>query len=98
MSRVCCSGVKAWRVLHEGDDLLEVLQRAIDSGSVAAPQEGDVIVVSSKVCGLIEGERFSLATIKVTSPLAAPLATKTMLPPEFIQAILDDADSIVGCM
>lgn len=75
-------------IIKPGDDLLSHLEEA-------GLEEKDVLVVSSKVVSVCEGRTVSLSDYTPSSD-AQEWAEKTGLPAEFCEAVLQEADTIIG--
>lgn len=83
------------RIIKETDDLVDVLAHHMQALGLHF-DNGDVLVVASKVVALVEGRVVELHAVKVKDPMAHWLAKQTGLAPEFVQLVLDEADEILG--
>jgi coenzyme F420-0:L-glutamate ligase / coenzyme F420-1:gamma-L-glutamate ligase len=77
-----------------GDAIPELLFNALAKNSVRLKAR-DIVVVSSKIVGIAEKRIRYLDSIKPGSK-ARSLAQKHSLTPAFAQAVLDEADTVVG--
>lgn len=76
--------VKGLPPIHEGDDLLSLILAA------AAPTEGDVVVVASKVVAKAQGRVVALSSVRPSSR-ALGLAEVTGKDPRVVELILRDS-------
>ncbi|WXG46779.1 MAG: coenzyme F420-0:L-glutamate ligase [Candidatus Atabeyarchaeum deiterrae] len=81
-------------LIAEHDDLAQVFISALKRNGLTL-NDGDVVVVASKVVGLVEGKVRRVSDVKVTKE-ATKLATKNKVTPALMQLILGESDSIVG--
>lgn len=82
-------GVEPFPTVRPGDDLATVITTALsDTGTRL--QDGDVVVIASKVVSIAEKRYVDLATVTV-SPKARDLAERTGKPAPIVQLILDES-------
>jgi coenzyme F420-0:L-glutamate ligase len=81
-------------LIAEHDDLVQVFISALERNGLTL-KDGDVVVVASKVVGLVEGKVRRVSDVKVTKE-ATKLATKNEVTLALMQLILDESDFIVG--
>ena len=81
-------------IIGPADDLMSRFGSAWRSAGTA-PEEGDVLVVSSKVVALIEGRLVDLSTVRPT-PEARRLAKAHRMDAAFTQVVLQEADRVLG--
>nr|MDO8098834.1 coenzyme F420-0:L-glutamate ligase [Candidatus Njordarchaeota archaeon] len=82
------------RIIGERDDLTEVLIESLGKANEFL-EEGDIIVVASKVVSLVEGRVRKPLEVKV-SRKATELGKKFNVTPELMQLILNESDFVVG--
>ncbi len=83
------------RLILEEDNLIDVLAEHLKKVGLTL-EDGDVLIVASKVVALVEGRAVELSKVKIKDSLAHWLAQQTGLTPEFVQLVLDEADEILG--
>lgn len=76
------------KVISEGDNLTEVLLRALRKAGVKL-QNGDVLVVASKIVSTALGYRRRIKDSGISKE-ARSLARKTGLPERFVQMVIDE--------
>ena len=81
-------------LVRPGDSVPELLFDALTKNHIRLKTR-DVVAVSSKIVGIAEKRIRYLDSIKPGSK-ARTLARKHFLTPEFAQAVLDEADTVVG--
>lgn len=82
------------QLIRPGDDIVKVLLNAFSKLSPRM-KDDDVIVVASKVLATAEGRIRDLAEIR-PSRRALVLARKYGMEPAHVQAVLDEADAVLG--
>jgi len=82
------------RIIGECDDLTEVLIESLGKTNEFL-EEGDIIVVASKVVSLVERRLRKPPEVK-PSKKAVELGKKFSITPELMQLILDESDFVVG--
>lgn len=78
--------------VRAGDRLDRLILDAL-SASGTALEDGDVLVVASKIVSKAEGRALDLDTV-VPSPQAKELAETTGKEPRFVQAVLDESEAV----
>ncbi|MBR9681063.1 MAG: coenzyme F420-0:L-glutamate ligase [Candidatus Altiarchaeota archaeon] len=86
--------IRSHKVIESTDVLLDVLFESMKKVDVDF-EDGDILVVTSKVVSVTEGKSIQFSKIKVSDE-ANKLSKKSNLPPEFVQIILDESDSYTG--
>ncbi|WIV68478.1 coenzyme F420-0:L-glutamate ligase [Natrialbaceae archaeon AArc-T1-2] len=81
-------------LLEGGEDLVGLILEATGSGEHPTLQDGDVLVVASKVVSLAEGRYVGLESVPV-SPRAERIADRTGIDPREVELILRESD-VVG--
>jgi len=81
-------------VIKPNTDLAKTIADSLYAANLT-PRDGDVIAISAKVVSFSEGNLIRLEGIRPSS-LAYSLANKYSLPPEFVEAILAEADEVLG--
>lgn len=79
--------------VREGDDLAELLLRAMDAADLQL-QDGDVLVLAQKIVSKAEGRTVRLADVE-PSDEARQLAADTGKDPRLAQLILDESKDLV---
>ncbi|TMI74682.1 hypothetical protein E6H11_02290, partial [Candidatus Bathyarchaeota archaeon] len=77
-----------------GDAIPELFSKALSTNRMRVESK-DIVAVSSKIVGIAENRIRYLDSIKPGSK-ARSLARKHSLTPAFAQAVLDEADKLVG--
>ena len=86
--------IKAHKIIEENDNLLDALFESMKQADISF-ENGDILVVTSKVVSLTEGRSLPFSNIK-PSKEAKELSEKSKLPAEFVQVILDESDTYTG--
>lgn len=81
-------------LISESDDLSEVLLGALRRAKLNL-EDGDTIVVASKVVSLTEGRYRRISSVQV-SDKAKKMGRKLAVTPALMQLILDESDSVLG--
>lgn len=81
-------------LIHPGDDVVELLMNVL-SKAKPSMADGDVIVVASKILATAERRERNLDEIQ-PSRRALALAKKHGMEPAHVQAVLDEADVVLG--
>eukprot|EP00727_Mastigamoeba_balamuthi_P007738 m51a1_g3585 putative f420-dependent oxidoreductase (281) ;mRNA; f:1146344-1147391 len=84
------------RIIEPSDSLADLISQHVAEASLSL-QDGDVVVVSSKVCALTEGERRHIDAVP-PSQTALNLSQRTGLPAGFMEKVLQDADKVIGVL
>jgi coenzyme F420-0:L-glutamate ligase/coenzyme F420-1:gamma-L-glutamate ligase len=82
------------KLIRRGDDLVETILQALDEMKLEM-ENGDILVVASKVVSVVEGRIVSLSSLK-PSRKAKLLARKYSLEPAFVELVLKESDAIYG--
>jgi coenzyme F420-0:L-glutamate ligase/coenzyme F420-1:gamma-L-glutamate ligase len=82
------------RTIRLGDDLIGILVESLKERDIAV-ENGDIVVVASKVVSLLEGRVRKLQEVSASKE-ATKLGKKFSVSPELMQLILDESDFIVG--
>ncbi len=84
------------RPIEPGDDLVEALLRACEERGVSL-RSGDVVAVASKAVSASQGRTIRLEDLS-PGELALSISRATGLSPRFAQAVVDEAEEILGCV
>lgn len=80
-------------MVHQGDDLPELLIAALERKAIA-PRHRDILVVTQKIVSKAEGRYVDLTTVEPT-PKAKELAAITLKDARLVQAILSEAVEVL---
>ena len=81
-------------LVKPGDSILELLSAALARNNLRL-RARDIVAVSSKIIAISEKRIRNIGNVTVTRE-ARTLAKRFVLAPPFAQAVLDEADSIIG--
>lgn len=79
-------------LIHKGDDLASLIIEALNHCGVTL-QDGDALVVSSKIVSKSEGRLVELTTV-IPSDIAHDYAQQTGKDPRIVQLVLDESRSV----
>ncbi len=82
------------RVVKANDDIIEVILEALQQNDLKL-QDGDILVISSKIVSICENRLVDLEKISPTEK-AIKLAKVTGSTPQFVELVLEEADKIYG--
>jgi coenzyme F420-0:L-glutamate ligase/coenzyme F420-1:gamma-L-glutamate ligase len=80
-------------LIHTGDDLAEIILRALPSAGIRL-QDGDILVVAQKIVSKAEGRRVNLAEVTPSSA-AQELAQQTEKDPRLMQLVLSESNQVL---
>jgi coenzyme F420-0:L-glutamate ligase/coenzyme F420-1:gamma-L-glutamate ligase len=80
-------------VIHEGDDLVEIIIRSLNKGNINL-QTGDILVLAQKIISKAEGRWVNLRSIQ-PSQKAMSLAKQIEKDPRLIEIILRESNQVV---
>src|SRR3712207_5990510 len=92
-SEIRIIGVDGLPEIHTGDDLAELIAKALQSAELQL-QRGDIVVVTHKIVSKAEGQMVDLATVE-PSALASDYAARWAKDPRKIELVLREARRIV---
>lgn len=82
------------RLIKPHDDIVDVLRESLEKQHLAL-EEGDILIIASKVISTAENRLKKLTEI-TASQEALKYAEKTGLPPEFVEIVLTESEKIYG--
>ncbi|MGQ9513639.1 MAG: coenzyme F420-0:L-glutamate ligase [Thermoproteota archaeon] len=82
------------KLICEGDDLVDAILEPLREMKLEI-QDGDILVVASKVVSIVEGRTVSLDSVK-PSRRAKLLGRRYSLEPAFVELVLRESDAIFG--
>jgi len=85
-------GVAGLPIVQPGDDLVTLITAAVATQSTPL-EDGDVVVITSKIVSKAEGRFVDLRTV-TPSPQACRLATKTEKDPRLVEVVLRESTGI----
>ncbi|MGB2962977.1 MAG: coenzyme F420-0:L-glutamate ligase [Anaerolineales bacterium] len=80
-------------LIHPGDDLAEILLRALDESQINL-KDGDILVLAQKIVSKAEGRMVDLQTVS-PSKLALDLADKTGKDPREVELVLRESTEVL---
>ena len=86
-------GIEGIPIIKEGDDLSEIIHKAIENSGLSL-MDGDVLVVTHKIVSKAEGRVVELESVK-PSKRAVKLARIARKPARFVELALREASSVV---
>ncbi len=82
------------KILVQGDDLTSIIIREIEEQNVPL-ENGDIMVIASKVVACVEGRMVRLSDIK-SSEEAHRISKETELKPEFVELVIRESEIVYG--
>ena len=92
-ARLTVTGLRGIPLVEAGDDLAEILVKALAAADVN-PADGDVLVVTQKIVSKAEGGQIPLDRVE-PSPRAVELAAEIGKDPRLVQLILKQSTEVV---
>jgi coenzyme F420-0:L-glutamate ligase/coenzyme F420-1:gamma-L-glutamate ligase len=92
-ARLTLTGLRGIPLVEAGDDLAEILVKALAAADVN-PADGDVLVVTQKIVSKAEGRQVPLDRIEPSAG-AVGLAAEIGKDPRLVQLILDESTEVV---
>ena len=93
MSELTVRGLTGLPMVRPGDDLIRLLEAAIDNNSIALRDE-DVLVVAQKIVSKAQNRYVNLADVK-PGPHAEQLALAVEKDPRLVEVILSESHSVL---
>jgi coenzyme F420-0:L-glutamate ligase/coenzyme F420-1:gamma-L-glutamate ligase len=84
-------------IITTKDKLTDIFKDIIQKDPKLSLQNGDIIAIASKVVAVEQNRIIDLQEVK-TSPRARELALKSNLSPEFVEIVLNEADTVIGAV
>jgi coenzyme F420-0:L-glutamate ligase/coenzyme F420-1:gamma-L-glutamate ligase len=89
---ISLTGVAGLPLVRPGDDLVALIADALPAQGTA-PEDGDVLVVTSKIVSKAEGRFVDLGTV-TPSPRAVALAAETEKDPRLVELVLRESTAV----
>ena len=96
-TRIEVIGVRGLPEIKEGDDIAGILLSALDANGISL-EDGDVLVVASKIISKSEGRIVNLSTVQPSEEalkIAKEAANEQEKDPRVVQLVLNEAKEIV---